>query len=129
MENYNYFSGFGHEIETLMGTGRYLLFHTMRGTLPRNGVQEKMNNLFRGWCQKHPIITRAFYAGTRIEPRNIWDVTQRRIFNLGSPVPICYTSGKQLTSLNGSGQPLRWIELCMYVSIAKDFKNMLTKGL
>ena len=121
MKNFNFFSNFGKYTVNLAGAGRFLLYHAQRGTLPRDGVQESFDIFFRGWCEEHPKTARAFYAGRRLYPNSICDTTNSEIRQLGAPVPVCFTNGVQLYSLNGTGGDLRWFEVAMYVSIARDF--------
>lgn len=128
MTNLNFFSNFGKYTANLAGTGRFLLYHAQRGTLPRDGVQEFFDIFFRGWCEEHPKTARAFYAGTRLYPNSIWDTTNREIRQLGAPVPTCFTNGVQLYSLNGTGGELRWFEVAMYVSIAQGFLRKISEG-
>ena len=128
MKNFNFFSNFGKHTNNLAGVGRFLLYHAQRGTLPRDGVQEFFDIFFRGWCEEHPKTARAFYAGTRLYPQNIWDTTNREIRQLGAPVPTCFTNGIQLYPLNGTGGELRWFEVAMYISIAQGFLRRIAEG-
>lgn len=121
MKTLNYFGKMYPDTATLAGIGRYALYALSRTSLKRSGVHGKLALLWSDWSAVRPHLMFLLYSGTRFQPTGMWRVSfggRDWVQDQWGFVPEDLLEAP-LTSITGSGEPIRWLELALYVSFGR----------